>query len=1068
MKFEIHRPCVPSEQIVCRPVVSWRWLILLATLFFDVISLPAQPTANPDPNVLGAPTGVIEGRVSDSEGAVFLEKVRVTVEGAAIETFTDNSGYYKLAGVPVGSATVRAFRTGLAVRATTVSVVAARATPLDLKMPPIEESTDGTPVKLSAFHVSAQREMNGAAIAINEQRFAPDIRNVIAADEFGAKGDGAIGELLQFLPGIAVTTSNGNAISASLGGVPAEYVPFTNNGFDMASAKEGTSRQVSLTNLPSSNNIARVEVLHSPTPESPGMALAGSINLVPLSAFERSKPVLSLSVFMMGRDDEPLTLNRTPGPGRESTRKIHPGFNFSYIRPVNDHFGFTLSGGASLQYLRTENLATVWKGVGSPTNGGTFPDTTPAQPYLTQYAISSFHNATSRQSMGLTVDYRIGYSEKLSYSFAYVKNYQSINNPALTINITRVQPTDFSPVFTHGFAGAGDLSLVNNDRDPTDVNYTNSLVYRHNGTIWKAQAGVSHSSSFWVVQNASIGEFFNGTARRTGVTVAFDDINYVRPDLITVKSAETGQAINPYDLNNYLLASATVHSLDNSGSLGKNQNKVTAVQQSAYANLAREFAGQVPLSLKAGLDLRRHQRDLRGGQDTYSFVGADGRTTTTLVGTDDGAGIVLDPSNTLSAYGVGPVQLVSNTRWYDLYKARPTYFTTNESTNYRSVVTNSKYAQEIISSAFLRSDAQLLDRRIKLTGGVRAEQTNIDAEGPLTDLTRNYRRDANGTVIRAANGTPVPITSDPLGADKLTRIDRGLHVAKEYLRWFPSLNGSFNWRENVVARAAYYYSVGRPNFNQYAGGVTLPDVEAANASAQRIVVNNAGIKAWSARTMKLMLEYYFDKVGLVSVGAFRRDFDNFFGAVVSEATPEFLAFYSIDPSVYGRYLVSTQTNLASSVRMEGVDFNYKQALTFLPHWARGIQIFANMSALRAIGEESANFAGFVPRTYSWGGNLSRDRFGLKLNWNYRGRNRQNIVADGRSIAPDTYRWGTSQHYFNLSGEYFVRRNLSLYLNYNSPVKNGVEIVNASTPANARLTSLQQYGGLWTFGIKTVF
>jgi MYXO-CTERM domain-containing protein len=31
--------------------------------------------------------------------------------------------------------------------------------------------------------------------------------------------------------------------------------------------------------------------------------------------------------------------------------------------------------------------------------------------------------------------------------------------------------------------------------------------------------------------------------------------------------------------------------------------------------------------------------------------------------------------------------------------------------------------------------------------------------------------------------------------------------------------------------------------------------------------------------------------------------------------------------------------------MSGVDFSYKQALTFLPSWARGVQVYANASAL---------------------------------------------------------------------------------------------------------------------------
>ena len=59
-----------------------------------------------------APTGTIEGRVSNPATSEFLELVRITVEGTALETFTDATGQYRLTHVPAGIAQVKAFRTG--------------------------------------------------------------------------------------------------------------------------------------------------------------------------------------------------------------------------------------------------------------------------------------------------------------------------------------------------------------------------------------------------------------------------------------------------------------------------------------------------------------------------------------------------------------------------------------------------------------------------------------------------------------------------------------------------------------------------------------------------------------------------------------------------------------------------------------------------------------------------------------------------------------------------------------------------------------------------------------------
>ena len=60
----------------------------------------------------------------------------------------------------------------------------------------------GSVVKLDAFTVASARETDGEAIAINEQRFAPNIKNVVAADSLGDVMDGNIGEFMKFLPGV--------------------------------------------------------------------------------------------------------------------------------------------------------------------------------------------------------------------------------------------------------------------------------------------------------------------------------------------------------------------------------------------------------------------------------------------------------------------------------------------------------------------------------------------------------------------------------------------------------------------------------------------------------------------------------------------------------------------------------------------------------------------------------------------------------------------------------------------------------------------------------------------------
>jgi len=1025
----------------------------------------------PTPCVIGAPTAVaasatasatgrISGRVGHAGNGQYLNNARITVKGTDLVAFTDESGTFQLPHVPAGPALLEVFYTGLESRQLTVNVTAGGATEHEILLAGRGRFRNDTDVvKLESLVVSSSREMDGAAIAINEQRFAANIVNVVSADEFGVVPDGNVGEFLKMLPGITMGYRGGDPREVSMNGVASDYVPVTIGGFSLATSEtSGTGRNVEL-NAVSINNMSRIEAVYSPTPESPGSALAGSINLVPRSAFERARPIFNGSVYLAMRDST-KQFHRSPGPARNPTYKVRPGFEFSWVVPVNKRFGFTVSGGGSTQYVEGPLLTNTWRGAGAATNGTTLPDTTPDRPYLSDFLVRTESKIADRSSFATSADYKLGPGTKLSFSFQYGTFHTDYNQRSLTFIVNRVLPGDFTPTSTHGFAGAGEVRLSNAGNHRYSRTYMPSLTFRHDGPVWTAEAGLGSSHAENRFRNLDKGRFASTLARRTGVTVSFDDIFYLRPRGITVTDGTTGAPVDPYNINTYALSTA-----------GASPQTSRNVFRTGFAQLRRDFDGPFPLTLKAGVDVRQSRTDNRTSTTSVNFVGADGRASTTPAGGDDGAGPVFDPYffQRAGLYGIPRVQWVGNEAVLDLYRAKPSYFTGDENAKYRSEVSSSKLSEETISSLFLRGDMQLFDRRLKLVGGLRAEQTNIEARGPLTDPTRNFQRDGAGKLILGPNGRPLPIATEALAVSRLTFLDRAARAEKEYLRLFPSLNASYNVRENLMARAAYYESVGRPNFNQYSGGVTLPDVESTPSPTNRITVNNAGIKPWSARTGKITLEYYFERVGLLSVGAFRRDFRHFFGSTTFDSTPEFLALYGLDPTLYDPYEVATQQNLTTTVRMEGVDVNYKQALTFLPRWARGLQLFANGSAQRATGDAAANFSGYIPRSGSWGISLSREKYNLRLNWNYLGRQRRGLVT-GRSIEPGTYTWGSKRSYIDLTGEYSLRRNFALFANLrnvNDPTDD-VEIAGPNTPAHAQFRQRAEFGSLWTFGLKGTF
>ncbi len=1010
-------------------------------------------------------TGTIEGRILDAARGDYVEGARITIEDTALETFSDSDGSYRLSRVPPGAVRVKVFYTGLQSETERVTVSAGQVVRHDVKLAALGLAAgsmrDQEIVELDPVIVDASREMSAAAIAINEQRFAPNIKTVVSTDDLGSVAESNIGEFLKYMPGLMVDYNAGNAREVSINGVPTGNVPVTVGGFNLASTGVGTARAPSLDFI-SINNASRIEVSYSPTPESQGAALAGSVNVVPRSSFNRSRPVFNFSTYVSMRDNA-KDFHPSPGPRKSPTRKIHPGADFSYVRPVNERFGFTITGGSSSNYSAQYGTEMVWRGASAATNGNAFPHTTPDQPYLSTYIFQDGSKDITRDAFGVTLDYRLTRRDRLSFSYQWSQFTSNQMNRMMTFNVGRVAPGSFTTRSTHGSAGAGSLQIAN-DSGIDRINRTHmpTLTWYHDGPVWRTEAGLGYSFATNRNRGGDKGFFIAAVAQRSGVTVSFDDISYLRPGAITVTNA-AGAPVDPYQLTSYSLVSTT----------DRRQNPYDE-QITAYANTRRDFGGRLPFTLKGGLDVRQSIRDITNQPWNFSYVGADGRGSTTPIGSDDSAAPFLDESYSRRTppYGHPKVQWLSPEALWEGYVANPGHFVLNELTTYNGGVTNSKRAEEIVSALFLRGDTQFLQRRLKLVGGLRAEQTNITAYGPLTDPTLNFQRDARGEFILGANGRPLPITNDTLAARKLTYVARGTRAEKEYLRWFPSINASFNVTDSFIARAAWYTSVGRPNFNQYAGGLTLPDLESPPSSSNRITVNNVGIKAWTAHTTKIRFEYYFQGVGQVSVGAYRREFKDLFGGTVFKPTNDFLEQYGLDPSTYGRYDASTQENIAGNVRIDGIDFSYKQALTFLPNWARGLQVFANGASLHVTGPNITRFtaAQIIPRTGSWGLSLTRPKFNVRINWNYRGRQREGLVAESVSIGPGTYNWTGRRYSYDILGEYNLNRRLTAFAtlrNVNdAPLER--QIAGPSTPAHAYLDQHVEYGALWTFGLKGAF
>ncbi|MSU50312.1 MAG: TonB-dependent receptor [Opitutus sp.] len=1017
-----------------------------APLLFAVAVSAQTPTTTAP-----AASGAIEGRVFNAATGSALSSAQVSVEGAGISAVTDESGSYRLTGVPAGAARIRVSYLGLDSATASVAVQAGAVTVREFELTRGSDgrkTADGEVVRLKEFNVVADREMNAQAVAMNEQRHAPNIKNVVAIDEYGDQGDETIMNFLRFLPSVSIADDALGAGSVSLRGFPANNTGVTVDGGEFASARTASTRTVVLIEVPMSN-ISRVEVTKVPTPDMPASGLGGSINLISKRGFESKRRVFSYQIStqfhnLTGLRFDPARPNHIP---QTSPKHLQPSFNFSYLHPVNKSLAFTVGG------ARTWRLKEMLTGDNA--------DETSAWNLVSLVQTSSTWQNLAQMlrttSGNVGFDWRITPKNTLGASLQYRETSNTTTRSHFLANYGAGSTGDAT--FTQGAATG--VGLVRQGTDAAvlrlNTNRHLTLKYGHTGDIWRMDVTGSRSKAVGPLSDIDRGVFRSTLASITNLVLRGDGIPASGGNLPTRYTAttRTGAAVDVYDGRNYAIDTAESQQL-----------YVENIQSSVRADITRESFGSLPLVVKAGLAFRQDEKDSLRFDKSWAFRpnGASDVNARLARNFD-----VFDEAFNTSAptlYG-RPVGWISSRKVYDLYRQHPEWFVLNETTAYQTSVNNSRRFIETISAAYVRGDLRLLSNRLWLVAGVRFEKTGVEGWGPLSNPSAEYQRNANGEFIRNAAGQRILITTDALARLKLRLRERAAHSENDYDGYYPSLNATYNISDNLLLRAAYARTIGRPEVSVITPGTTITEPDVADPT---ITVSNTALKPWTADSYDLSLESYFIKGGFGSIGVFQKNIANFFGSLRTDATPELLEFYGLanDPALLG-YEISTRTN-AGSAKITGVEFNYRQSLTFLPAWAQGLQIFANATKMKLSGTSTADFSGFNPSSIAGGINLVRSRYYVKISCSHQGDTRRGLVAPSATVPAETYNYLGARTQVGISAQYSLSRRFAIFLAA-SDLKGGEARAlryAPGTPEYAKPTRVQENGYYTTFGIKGEF
>ncbi len=1052
-------PLLPCVSLPAPVGILFRlaWLIVPALTLAGGAGLPAAtPPA----------TGILTGRVKHAITGAHLHNARVSVLGSPWQAFSDEAGIYRIAGVPAGHARVEAFYTGLDPQVVEVTVVPGGGAEANFELSSASRyGGSAEVVRLDPFQVAATRETDIESIAINEQRFSPNLKAVISTESMGDAVGGSAGDFLRFLPGVAGTFAGELETEAvQIRGFPSNYSVVSYDGVPLAGNALQGGREFSTSRM-SVNSVSRVEVTKVPLPSNPADTMSGSINLVSKSAFERSTAEFKYRAALT-TNAKPLSLRKTGMPSNERAYNFAPDFNFDYTLPLSPKLGLVLTGLYSTTQFRTDFWYTDYLAAGTGTGA------TPANPYLWRTRNVEFLRANQRHGGSVRADWRLGPHGVLStgYVLTYYnsRSNQSVFTPTAgnigTPSVAGGRALSYTPDQVLGATGRGNTPQTFSFADNNSVTQNGNVRYRFNDGAWKIESLVSHSDSKSWRRNSSRG-FFNGL----NVALATPSrVNLLRIGGGRVGDFEvfdnTNRPVDPFDIGSYVLNSASTNpELDMRTTITLGELEVR-----------RELTA---LAFPAGLQVGGLHRvetndERRRNGRTYNFAGINGSRSAAPFLNEHYYG-----AHRLEAFpDKPPVPWVSPHKVLAAFTAHPDWFTqtpAQQRTTASNNLLDSKYLEETVSAAYVQAEARPLRSRFHVVTGVRYESTTDLGLGPLQDPDAVFVRHANGTFARTPAGArirkPEAGTAGSLDEVPLIFQERASRAERSYRGFYPSLHLNFNATENLVLRGAYARTYGRPDYANIVPNTSVTQDDDLNAAPGttlgRITYSNIGLKPWTADNYDLSIEYYTRQGGILSGGVFWKDVSNFFGTVVKDATAEDLALLGLDSRYLG-WRLTTQFN-SGSARILGTEINARHSLAPLGGWGRHVTVFANATRLDLSGSGLADFTGFLPKSVNWGVTVVKSRATLSAKWNYRGTSKG---VQFPNVGPEAFRYPQARLQLDVSTDYRLGRRTSLFFNVRN-VTNALQeehIYQAETPGYARDFLHGRLGRVLSLGIRGAF
>lgn len=209
---------------------------------------------------------VIKGKITDEGSGEPLPGATVQVEHTTMGTVTDVNGEFALR---LSSGEKQLIIKYLGYEPITIAVEASANGYFELQLKELKSELAG---------VTIYGLLQGQQKALNQQKNAANIKNIVAADQIGRFPDPNVAEAIQRIPGATLQRDQGEGRYVIIRGLAPQFTNISINGEQIPSPEAGV-RFVALDAVPA-DQLSSIEVSKALTPDMDGDAIGGSVNLI--------------------------------------------------------------------------------------------------------------------------------------------------------------------------------------------------------------------------------------------------------------------------------------------------------------------------------------------------------------------------------------------------------------------------------------------------------------------------------------------------------------------------------------------------------------------------------------------------------------------------------------------------------------------------------------------------------------------------------------------------------------------------------------------------------------------